>query len=283
MATNLLVALRNIAKYSDKMLVDFSQSSNRMNSRGEALELYIKDAFCGSFGITDNTKKSEKFSENFSYFGNRNNPPDIMIRGGDAIEVKKIEGSYSGIALNSSYPKDVLYSDNPMITESCRSCEEWTEKDILYSVGVVQGGELKSLWFVYGNCYAAEKNVYERVRNTISLGLNDLPGVEISETRELGRVNRVDPLGITYLRVRGMWHIENPSKVFEYISQSNVGDVSFSVRALLLKEKYDSFPDSDKIAIEGLQLEGVSVKDVKIKSPNNPVKMLDAKLISFAL
>jgi len=30
--------------------------------------------------------------------------------------------------------------------------------------------------------------------------------IEFSQTKELGRVNRVDPLGITNLRIQGMWH-----------------------------------------------------------------------------
>ena len=38
----------------------------------------------------------------------------------------------SQIALNSSYPKDKLYADSPMITQECRECENWREKDIIY-------------------------------------------------------------------------------------------------------------------------------------------------------
>ena len=48
--------------------------------------------------------------------------------------------------------------------------------------------------------------------------LIELQDVEFSETNELGRVNKVDPLGITYLRIRGMWGIENPIKVFNYVA-----------------------------------------------------------------
>ena len=33
-----------------------------------------------------------------------------------------------------------------------------------------------------------------------------------AETKELGRVNQVDPLGITNLRIRGMWQIETQEK-----------------------------------------------------------------------
>jgi hypothetical protein len=279
MNTNLLIALKNIVDKPVTSLVFHYSSSNRMNNMGEALELYVKDIFCNSLEVETLTQKNEIFAKYFSYIGNQNNPPDLMIKGGDAIEVKKIESLNSGIALNSSYPKNKLYSHIAMITKACRECEEWTEKDLLYIVGVTKNDILKSLWFVYGDCYAASSEIYERIRTKISSGLRELADVEFAETNELGRVNRVDPLGITYLRIRGMWHIENPNKVFDYVAETNAAD--FSVNALVLKSKYDSFPAEDRQAIESIQLDNFSIKDVSIKSPNNSAKLLDAKLISF--
>lgn len=41
-----------------------------------------------------------------------------------------------------------------------------------------------------------------------------IPNISLTDTRELGKLNKVDPLGITYLRIRGMWGIENPFQVF---------------------------------------------------------------------
>lgn len=279
MNTNLLIALKNIVDKPITSLVSHYSSSNRMNNMGEALELYVKDIFCNSLEIETLTQKNEIFSNYFSYIGNQNNPPDLMIKGGDAIEVKKLESLNSGIALNSSYPKNKLYSDSVMITKACRECEEWTEKDLLYVVGVTKNDVLKSLWFVYGDCYAASSEIYERIRTKISSGLRELADVEFAETNELGRVNRVDPLGITYLRIRGMWHIENPNKVFDYVAETNPAD--FTVNALILKSKYDSFPVEDRQTIESIKIDNFSIKDVSIKSPDNPAKLLDAKLISF--
>jgi hypothetical protein len=279
MNTNLLIALKNIIDKPVTNLVSHYSSSNRMNGMGEALELYVKDIFCNSLQIETLAEKNELFSKYFSYIGNQNNPPDLIIKGGDAIEVKKIESLNSGIALNSSYPKNKLYSDSAMITKACRECEQWTEKDLLYVVGVSKNDVLKSLWFVYGDCYAASSEIYERIRNKISSGLRELPDVEFAETNELGRVNRVDLLGITYLRIRGMWHIENPNKVFDYLTKADSAD--FSVNALILKNKYDSFPIKDRISLESIIKDGFSMKDVLIKSPDNPAKLLDAKQISF--
>lgn len=280
MNTNLLIAISNLVKNPITNLVSHYRGSNRANSMGDALECYIKDLFCNSLNETDQEKRNEIYSQYFSYIGNQNNPPDLIIKQGDAIEVKKIESLRSGIALNSSYPKDKLYSDSPMITEACKNCEDWKEKDLVYVVGVSKEDKLKALWIVYGSCYSADKEVYERIRDKISKGVNELQDVEFSETNELGRVNKVDPLGITYLRIRGMWGIDNPIKVFDYVvpPQENT---DFFVNAIILTEKYLSFPEQDRINLEALVSENFSIKDIKIKSPNNPAKLLDAKLLSF--
>ena len=280
METNLLIAIANLVKNPITNLVSYYRAANRANSMGDALEFYIKDLFCDSLNENNLEKKNEIYSKYFSYIGNQNNPPDIIIKQGDAIEVKKIESLRSGIALNSSYPKDKLYSDSPMITTACRSCEDWREKDLVYVVGVSKDDKLKALWLVYGNCYSASKEVYERVRDKISKGVNELQDVEFSETNELGRVNRVDPLGITYLRIRGMWGIENPIKVFNYVVPTEQTS-EFFVNAILLKEKYLSFPERDRKNLESLVSDKFLIKDIKIKSPNNPAILMDAILLSY--
>jgi len=280
MDTNILVAITNLVKDPITNLILHYRSSNRVNNMGDALEYYIKDLFCNSLSESNLEKKNEIYSKYFSYIGNQNNPPDIMIKQGDAIEVKKIESLRSGIALNSSYPKDKLFSDSSMITNACRTAEDWREKDLIYVIGVSTDGKLKALWFVYGNCYAANKETYERVRDKISKGINELQDVEFSETNELGRVNKVDPLGITYLRIRGMWGIENPIKVFNYTAPVDLS-ADFSVNAIMLEEKYLSFPKGDRENIENLTSTNFLIKDIKIKSPNNPAKLLNAKLLSF--
>ncbi len=280
METNILAGIYNLVKNPIVDIKSFYLSKTRTNGMGEALEYYIKDLLCNSLEETDLSKKHEIYSKYFSYLGNQNNPPDIIIKNGDAIEVKKIESLNSGIALNSSYPKNKLYADSPMITQACVNCEEWKEKDILYVIGVTTESKLKSMWAVYGDCYAAERDTYERIKKSISNGLNELPNIEFSETKELGRVNRVDPLGITYLRIRGMWGIDNPAKVFNYVTEIDTSK-ELNVNVLMLKEKYLSFSNKDRENLENIKLPGFSIKDVKIKSPNNAAILLDAKLIQF--
>lgn len=282
--TNLLIALTNIVENPIVDLLSFYKGSNRANSMGDALETYIKDVFCNSLELT-NGEKDKLYSQNFSYLGNQNNPPDIIIKNGDAIEVKKIESLSSAIALNSSYPKDKLHIDDTRITNECKTCEgsTWENKDIIYAVGVAPKGtdKLKALWFVYGDCYAAKRDIYQRIADKISNGISEIPDVELVETNELAKVKKVDPLGITDLRVRGMWHIENPIKVFQDVAHIN-GENNFTVNTLLLTDKYNSFPEKDRKKLESLQNGNFKIQDIEIKSPNNPAQLLKAKLISYA-
>ena len=248
MTTNLLKALKNIVENPSNNLVAQYRSLNPKNAMGEALEFYIKDVFCDSLSEEDISKKEILHAEYLSYLGNQNNPPDFMIKNGDAVEVKKheekeqIRANASGIlALNSSYPKDYLYPNSPRLNGGCKNCETWSKKDNLYVVGGIKGGKIKSLWFVYGNCYAASRETYEKINDAIASGVNTLPDIEFGTTEELARVNKVDPLGITDLRVRGMWQIKHPSVVFSYIPETII-DADFKINAIMLTSKYDSFP-----------------------------------------
>ena len=124
MRTNLLIAVSNLIKSPTSSLSFNYNAKNRANSMGDSLEFYVKDLFCNSSTEQDIAKKNEIYSKYFSYLGNQNNPPDIIISQGDAVEIKKIESLGSSIALNSSYPKDKLYTSSLMITASCKQCEK---------------------------------------------------------------------------------------------------------------------------------------------------------------
>ena len=260
-----------------RSIQSFDAGSNRANNMGTALEVFIKDAFANTLCERDDNVKSQAYNQVFSYLGNQNNPPDVILRNSDAIEVKKIESESSGLALNSSYPKDKLYNTDTRITESCRTCESWIQKDILYAVGCINKNKLKYLWFVYGDCYAAEKNTYQRIADTISNGLHNISDIELAQTNELGGVKKVDPLGITNLRIRGMWHIENPAKVFSYISTPAMQ--GFRLCCLMQTNKYLSLPMNDRNHLE--QLSGITIKDVRIKNPNNPAQLMDCKFVEY--
>jgi hypothetical protein len=277
--SNLLKAINLIVENPIIKVKDYYTGRNRANSVGEALENYVKDIFADSFELTE-PERLLKFNEVFSYLGNQNNPPDIILRNGDAIETKKVQSATSALALNSSYPKSKLYSDSPMLTQACKNCEEWTEKDIIYIIGNTNDTDIKYLWFVYGDCFAADKEVYEKIKKTISSGITEIPDVEFTETNELGKVKKVDPLGVTDLRIRGMWHIDNPHKIFSYLNKVDA-NATFQVLCLMKTEKFNSFPDDDKKAIQNLTKENYNFEDIHIYNPNNPAQFLDCKLITF--
>ncbi len=276
--TNILEAIVNIANNPVVAIRNHYTGRNRANNVGEALEMFVKDAFANTIQEQDEQVKNTRFSQVFSWLGNQNHPPDIMIREGDAIEVKKTQSANSDLALNSSYPKSNIQSNSNMITQECRTCENWTEKDLIYCVGHTTDDSIKSLWMVYGNIYAAKHETYQVIKQKITDGINEIPNVELAETNELGRVNRVDPLGITNLRIRGMWQIQNPRRVFNYLHTT--GD-TFELVAIIPTTKYNSFPTESKNRIENLGNPNLSISDVQVKDPNNPANLIDSKLIVF--
>lgn len=278
-ATNILKAIMHIENRADMTLDRATLGArNRANAMGTLLENFIKDAFAGTFGATDEIRNAI-FDSYFSYRGSQNNPPDIIIRGGDALEVKKIEGNAGCIALNSSYPKHKIFSDDPKISEECRNCEEWTEKDIIYAIGTVSSNRLKRLWLIYGDCYAAPNEHYAQILDSITAHIRTINGVALSETSEIARINNIDPLAISYLRVRGMFGIQNPKNVFREIHTMD-SNTEFSLAVIIRMGKYMSFPAQDRDRIESD--ENINISDIQIKDPANPNLRIDAKLIAFS-
>lgn len=282
--SNILKAFINIVNNYQTAVASVTTGNNRANNMGEGLEEYIKDAFADTMNEANEQIRLQKFSQIYAYSGNKNNPPDLILKNSDAIEIKKLESHTTAIALNSSYPKAKLFSDSTMITTACKNCEVWNEKDMLYAIGNVSKNtnQLKSLWLVYGECFCADKEIYERIKDTISNGITSISNVEFTETNELGKVKKVDPLGVTDLRIRGMWHIENPTKVLNYIYKYDETK-SFQLICLMKKEKYISMSLADRQMIENLNNPNVGVSDVKIKNPNNPVQLMDGKLLVFKI
>ncbi len=281
--SNILKAFINIVNNHQSNIENMTHGNNRANNMGEGLESYIKDVFANTLTVDNPQKKLEILSDTFSYQGNKNNPPDLILKNSDAIEIKKLESKNSAIALNSSYPKAKLYANSPMITTACKNCESWSEKDMLYAIGHLPKGtqQLKSLWLIYGDCFCADMEVYDRIKSTISQGINSISDVEFTETKELGKVKKVDPLGITDLRIRGMWHIANPTKIFDYVYEYDERK-KFQLIALMKKEKYEELPLKDRQVLEHLALENeIEVLDVRIKSPDNPVRLMEATLLVF--
>lgn len=280
---NVLTAIKAIVENARNAFVVANQDEiqNRANQMGDALEDFVKNAFAGCLGATDKRTINQNRSTTFSYLGNSTNPPDAMLWNGDAIEIKKIATiGTSQLQLNSSYPKNKLFSNNSKICRACKDCEEWEEKDMLYVIGQVSGTELQNIFFIYGDLYCDTHEVYENVENVIKEGLESLEGVELAETNELGRVNKVDHLEISDLRVRGMWLIKTPFQQFCYLTDE-ITDYTFKLVALIPENKYNSF---DNIAeFENFcNLNGVEITDEEIPDPQNPANLIDSKLIVYS-
>lgn len=290
MSTNVLVALKNILDNPTNELLEIYDGAvhNRANNMGDALEYYIKDLFCSSIKVNNFTEKDKIYSEYLSYLGNSNNPPDFIIKKSSAVEVKKIEKlSFGDIALNSSHPKDYLYSNSTLINSACKNCENeyggWDKKEMIYAIGNVVGKKLKLLWLLDGACYSADDDVYKKIKTTIQKGVNSIQGVEFADTKELGKVKKIDPLGVTDLRIRGMWSIKHPMKVFDYLVESYDSTKELQVYCLMLKDKIDSINTNDKEKLMEYIKKGKLLKeDVKVKNPNNPAQFMDAVLFKIA-
>ncbi len=280
--SNIIEAIINVVNNPIYELRKVYENNNRANSTGDALEEYIKDLFANTLNCQNEYERIEKFSKVFSYLGNNTNPPDCMLKNGDAIEVKKIENKNSSLALNSSYPKSKLYSSSAMISKACKECENWQEKDVIYTIGIIEKNNLKHLCMVYGLDYCADNSIYEKIKSTIKDGVKNIPNIELTETRELGKLNKIDPLGITYLRVRGMWGIENPWKVFSYVYERDFNK-NFNFMCIINSNKWNSFSNIDKLITFSKTNPNLNISDIKIKNPNNPANLNNAKLITFAV
>jgi hypothetical protein len=197
-----------------------------------------------------------------------------MYRGGDngdAFEFKKSEGSPLGdMSLNSSWPKDRLTVRSHGILEDCRNCEPWTERNLFYICGGVPQGTSRVawIWICDARLVAAEEAVYERLREGIRRGIIGIPGVQFAETSELGKVKRVDPGASTSLRIRGMWSIAKPGKLFKDLSGVSHSSAPH-LHALIRLERWLSLPAESRSRLERMNGSGgTTVSEVAVPNPN---------------
>lgn len=281
MTTNVIDAILNIIKTNNFSLLDIYISNNRANSMGLALEKYIMDSFANTILENDEKIRKERYSQVFSYKGNTSNPPDAMIRDGIALEVKKIESKSNQLQLNSSYPKSKLFHDNPRLSKGAKNAESWVEKDFMYAIGFVKDNYLKELAFIDGEVYCADKEIYENNFERLKKSIVETGEFEFSKTNELGRINRIDPLGITSLRLRGMWLIDSPFTVFKDIYKEQRGD-NFTLFALIPTYKYKKYENRKELEKLCSKDNCLTISDELIENPNNPVQLIECKKIVFS-
>lgn len=283
--SNILKAIVNISESQDLDLDNYKkiEANNRIQKQGEGLEIFIKDSFCGvPEGPTPEQTRIENYLRVFSDLGHANNPPDAMIRGGDAMEIKKHEGfSISSLSLNSSPPRTILTDEDRNIAMETSNCEPkpW-KRDYLYIIGNQKSKELRRVTLCYGNCFVACDNDYrdffDKIKKTITDG--DIQGAKFHDSKEFGRISEIDPLDFTRLRIRSMFELDNPNEIFkDQIDWKDNEDLMIS--AIMKKEKFISFPEQDR---ESLESNNFEIKEFKGKNPDNPEEEIDLVLVRYS-
>jgi len=253
---------------------------NRMNAMGDALEDFVRNAYADAVDASLSAEERRlRYERTFAWLGNSSNPPDLLLRGGDAAEVKKVGATSGSIQLNSSHPKERLWADDPRVASGAVTSESWISRDIAYWIGTVTGRRLVGLWVVFGDVFCARKETYTRVSQHISDAVNQVGGLEHGQTQELGRLNRVDPLGITSLRVRGMWVIHHPARVFQSLPDV---DLRPRLRLLCRSEKYSSFSKRARSQVED-PTSGFVSEEILVADPNNPARSIPVRYVSYVL
>lgn len=298
--SNIIKAIINIINHRQAFNGTPNGGGNRMNVNGDSLEGFVKDAFAGTFG---SPKGNQRWVNTcFSHLGNAHNPPDMILIGGDAIEVKK-EKTLGQLQLNSSCPIDKLYQSNPKISDRARNCDggNWHSKDILYVIGTEPQAQLgpKKIWMIFGDCLSPNEKVFRNLEQEIKTAVQAIPNYNWVHTNELAKAKDVDPLGTTDLRVRAMWMLDHPNVLFQHcvsscIQQNKINyadphnftynrNASFQMYVLMKKSKFDSLPQADRDNIINRRCHNLLVEDVTIADPENPAVSMACKLICYSI
>jgi hypothetical protein len=94
----------------------------------------------------------------------------------------------------------------------------------------------------------------------LALTVSDLGG---EPGNEIGRLNNVDPLNATSLRVRAMWLLEHPARVFQSVLLPPEQG-AFVLNVLVSAEKWDAYSDVEADAVTALSSQGLNVQRIKI-------------------
>jgi hypothetical protein len=79
-----------------------------------------------------------------------------------------------------------------------------------------------------------------------------------------------------------MWGIEeNQFKVFNYIYERD-NSKEFNFMCIIDYEKWNSLYNVKELLELALQVKELEIVDVEIKNPDNPAKLIGAKLIKFS-
>lgn len=259
-SASLLDMILTYSEVDEASLDDVYDSSISINSAGERMEYFVKDLLADSLDEESADDKTAAHRKVLSWLGSQNHPPDLMIRGAEAIEVKKSRGKHSKLQLNSSTPRTSLRADMKRVNDDCTSCEDeiggWTEKDMVYVLGSrVTKSSVGFMWVVYGDCWCDDSDVYASVTDDLEDAIEQSPpdngsletgGNELAKVKDVG-----DGMGAE-LRARPMWSIEHPAKKFSqyvdnYEQKLDDGQPMFTV---MPEDRFEQAPARKREALE---------------------------------
>ena len=77
-----------------------------------------------------------------------------------------------------------------------------------------------------------------------------------------------------------MWGIDNPWSVFSYVYQRDMSK-SFNFMCIINEDKWNSFENTSLLS--GITDTRFAIRDVRIKNPDNPANLINAKLITYTI
>lgn len=282
--TNTLFAYKNILDHnSTKLAPIFSRKGNSSNKQGDSFEVFIKDMYCKTamqYPYFEDKKK--EYKNYLSWLGDSRHFPDMIIRGGEGVEVKKLS-SFGNLSLNSSFPKDYIYPNTQNLAAKIRS-DTWIKKNIVYATCNVPNknntqNKCSTVWLAFGNTFVADEQVYLKMINGIKSGAKSAnKQARFVKSQELARIRDVDLRKHTNLRVRGMWELINPEIIFaKYLNKTNliIPAGATKINMIVLDSDFQKMEQPDFSSLINQNRLVITTIDIPDPNKNN---MLTAKL-----
>lgn len=77
-----------------------------------------------------------------------------------------------------------------------------------------------------------------------------------------------------------MWGIDNPWNVFSYVYQRDMSK-KFNFMCIINETKWNTFENTSLLS--EITDDKFSIQDIRIKNPDNPANLINAKLITYTI
>jgi len=166
-----------------------------------------------------------------------------------------------------------LHHDDLHITKKCRDAEAWTEKPFLLFVGQIDPTvkNISALWIIDGRCLSDNEEIYLSLLSKARAAMLLLGS---RGTKEIGQFANLDTRMRTVLRVRPMFSLLHPARIFNsiFIHQTTK---QFALNVLLPESTYDSFTEEERRKLETAG-KGAAINRLKIPDPTNTTSDVSA-------